>query len=77
MIESFGINENWMLDWAENDQSEGAAAQNIRVGLQAPGSADDPEGGLDPVQIVRFKINIKPRAGAQLAEIEDESFIVR
>ncbi len=44
------VNDNWILDQAEQ----------MRVGLHAPGEASDDEGSLDPVQIVRLRTNIKP-----------------
>lgn len=59
------LNENWLIDWAED----------MRVGLHAPGPADRPEGGLDPVQVVRTRINIKPREGVGPEGIVDDIYI--
>ncbi len=52
-------NSNWLIDWAENDQGEVDAAQNMRCGLHAPGfNGRNTTGGtslllVDNVQIVR------------------------
>ncbi|MCC6908587.1 MAG: hypothetical protein IT430_11635 [Phycisphaerales bacterium] len=48
--ENLDSNDNWLLDWAEN----------MRVGLHSPNSSADPEGAIDPAQLVRLGVNVGP-----------------
>ncbi len=58
-------NDNWLLD----------AGELMRVGLHAAGLAQQAEGGLDPVQIVRSRANIAPREGARPQGLENEFYV--
>ncbi len=58
---------NWLLD----------AAEVMRVGLHSPRAAEDPEGAIDPAQLVRLGANLGPMGIEERPEsIADEDWIL-
>ncbi len=58
-------NANWLID----------SAEQMRVGLHSPNAASEPEGGFDPVQVVRLGVNLGV-AGIERPEgLSDEEWI--
>lgn len=54
------LDENWLIDWAETDTAN--TPSGMRLGLHGPGNIAT-DGKIDPVQIVRLKVNIAPHGG--------------
>ncbi len=53
-------NGNWLIDWAETDTAN--TPSGMRLGLHGPGNIAV-DGKIDPVQIVRLKVNVAPHGG--------------
>ncbi len=67
-------NGNWLIDSAESVDT-GSGFHGMRVGLHSPNAANQPEGMIDPVQIVRLGVNLGPHGLSRSTLVEDEDWI--